>query len=151
MISRYGKVFAMSLLCVLGVGIVWVSAGNIDPPVGPIQPTMHSLDEIYDLLSSSSCSPCVWESEYHRFESAESVQLVAGAGIVHGVLMSRDGLSAEIKVSDGQATDPLAFMQVDADATSTLFIPMDVRYENGLWAESNMANAVLIVYYRSDS
>ena len=41
------------VLAVLGV-VLWVNAGDLTPPPGPVGPTMHTLDEIYNLVASSS-------------------------------------------------------------------------------------------------
>ncbi len=47
------------VMAAVAVSVLWVRAGTLDPPGGPIVPTMHSLDAIYDgvvALDTSSTS-----------------------------------------------------------------------------------------------
>ena len=39
---------------IIAAGAWLSSAGDLDPPVGPVAPTMKTLEEIYDLIGASS-------------------------------------------------------------------------------------------------
>ena len=42
---------------IIVVGGLFAFAGDLDPPAGPIGPTMHTLDEIYAAVTEPCCSP----------------------------------------------------------------------------------------------
>lgn len=47
--------FAVPVVLAVSIGIVmWASAGTITPPAGPVAPTMHTLDELFNVTSSIS-------------------------------------------------------------------------------------------------
>lgn len=57
--------FASPVLVAAAVGgVLWVSAGDLNPPPGAVTPTMRTLDEIYNLVQQGgtgggSCGPCI--------------------------------------------------------------------------------------------
>ena len=45
---------------IIVVGGLFAFAGDLDPPEGPIGPTMHTLDEIYAAVTANeNCPPCI--------------------------------------------------------------------------------------------
>lgn len=47
--------FALPVVLAVSIGIVvWANAGTITPPAGPVAPTMHTLDELFNVTSAIS-------------------------------------------------------------------------------------------------
>lgn len=47
--------FALPVVLAVSIGIViWANGGTITPPAGPVAPTMHTLDELFNVTSSIS-------------------------------------------------------------------------------------------------
>jgi hypothetical protein len=47
---------ALALAAILACGVVIAQAGDIDPPAGPVGPTMRTLDEVYDAAGAPAFS-----------------------------------------------------------------------------------------------
>jgi len=116
-------------------------AGDLNPPPGPISPTMHSLDEIYFAIErgTQGCPPCLWESRLiDDSAGVHEVQIASGAGVVHAVMIKGQD---DVALSDGpieNGGDILAkYLPIDTPIT------LDVSYDDGLYLSGScFANAM---------
>lgn len=143
------------------IGGAWLAtAGDLNPPAGPVAPTMRTLDEIYDLVAASGgpaeCPPCVWEASFFPDVDPNIWRLVVpGSGVIHAVIPTR--CSSGLWVADG---DPDAggvvigvFFEGASSGTSmyaSYYCPLDVRFENGLYLKKNAGGSQGTVLFRSD-
>jgi len=128
-------------LVVLGfVVVVVVSlstwAGDLNPPPGPISPTMRSLDEIYNAVhaNSAGCPPCVWKTRFVEDEEGLSeFEVDSGSGVVHRFInRSQDSLI----LSNGPLSNGGQILAVEPAFTYTARdsgITLDVAYDDGLY------------------
>lgn len=119
-------------------------AGDLNPPKGPVQPTMVSLEDLYNRIGTQqNCPECVWQYKYVSRDVVGDAygQLVTGSGVLHAVMLpgNTDEGSA-IKVYDwvytGGAAPPAQatigqFQGVNANMTPTV-LGLDVRFTNGI-------------------
>ena len=121
----------------LAAGAWLARAGALNPPPGPVSPTMRTLDEIYDAVTadtSSSCPPCEWKYKFQEVFSCSiggfEVLPPGTSGVLHGIWLSRN-----VTIANG----PLSFENTigafsgGSDGRST-FIQLDVPFDNGLTA-----------------
>jgi hypothetical protein len=140
----------MTRLTIAGAGAIGAIAlilawGPLDPPQGPIQPTMHTLDEIYEQVAGQNGE---WHSlVVKQFEGSKEV--IEGGGIVHAVIFAglHDGGAAELRQSDGTPIVVLSLI----NELGTVVVPLDVRYTDGLTLADvdgggRPLNAVTILY-----
>jgi hypothetical protein len=147
----------VGMAIVLGVltVMVFVNAGALNPPSGPVQPTMRTLDEVYD-AASQRCPLCPWSYKY--LESSAQTEAVPGAGILHGIwLYGFSQNNSSVVVSNGPSSDNDVIGKFDAYTTIagtgwSLFMPpqfisLDVPFQNGLYVSA--PNTKVTLLYRS--
>ena len=150
-------------VAVLVAGTWLAYGGSLTPPPGPVSPTMHTLDEIYDALGSgggsSDCPPCVWDVACVDPAEGET-EVVAGSGVVHGVMLSLRGdlTVLNVALTDGPGDPaPKYILRVNLNKGSgtyqhgNAYVPLDVRFDNGLYLHLDReASLHANLYYRSD-
>lgn len=64
-LPQFGQhLLAFGLGAMVVGGAMYVRAGDLNPPPGPIGPSMHTLDDIYAKVSASPCESCGWQYRY---------------------------------------------------------------------------------------
>ena len=135
---------------------LFANAGDLNPPPGDIGPTMHTLDEIYELAATQQpCPPCTWEY-WSGNVKGPTTQAVLGAGLLHGVWMVPfAGAFTEATLWDGDPAEggvQIAVVRIvfqDATALGTQFVQLDVAFENGLFLVSSGQPPLVTILYRS--
>lgn len=138
------------------------NAGNLTPPSGPVQPTMVTLQEVYDVLQTSSgtpCDPCEWKVAQGTSDGTWDAVLPAGAsGYIRQIIMTVGASSATtMTVKNISGSTILAKGRFPGTgATSYLSFPSspgacDIRFDGGIQVQSDNASAAFIIYYRLDA
>ncbi len=135
---------------------LFANAGDLNPPPGDIGPTMHTLDEIYELAAAEQpCPPCTWEYWYGPVQG--TTQAILGEALLHGVWISPangDGFT-EAQLWDGHPDDGgvrVAAVVIVTQASGSIgsqFVQLDVHVENGLFLTPSGQTPTLTVLYRS--
>ena len=137
---------------------LFANAGDLDPPKGPIEPTMHDLQEIYDLVQQSSpCGGCTWE--YKHFDNLPGEQFLAipGAGVLHGIWIKNtlnsgfDGVVVVVDGPPGSGTiiGEFGSKEIAAGQFRTQFFELNVVFEQGLYIGRQEYNPDITILYRS--
>ena len=129
---------------------LFANAGDLDPPEGPIEPTMHTLQEIYDLVQQSSpCGGCTWEYAYVSLPLGQGyVEAVPGSGVLHGIWLRVPG---SIAVRDGFPVGNIIadFFYTSGSGSLSQFFELNVAFENGVYIavpETGPAANVTVLY-----
>jgi len=137
------------------IGVVaWQTmAGDLNPPVGPVSPTMCTLEDIctkIDALDSALCCESgPWQGKLIQanLDSVNPEVVVPGNGILHAVIVPAGNA---IQFYSGVPTNPIADMAVASGDHKILIV--NIRFENGLlartWPGSNTIRTTL--NYRTD-
>ncbi|HVZ93648.1 MAG TPA: hypothetical protein VG797_03975 [Phycisphaerales bacterium] len=151
--------YGMVAAAVLTVGVLaWARAGDVNPPAGPVQGTMHTLDEIYDRVSLGQTVGAAgrWKSIWIPGMSS-GVTVVANApGVIHAAILDGDCVTCgRVMLYDADTTS-IADLPRIAELThithgdsghSSLYIPLDAEFSHGLVLEqSNTAHGVTLLY-----
>lgn len=106
--------------CGAGLLMAW---GPLDPPPGPPQPTMHTLDDIYEQVAQDN-PPQVWKLLRVILPKDLNVykEVISGSGVLHAVI-SNHADNSTIRNGDGS---------VILRTVDTFTYSLDIRYENGL-------------------
>ncbi len=144
--------FAVAATC-LG-GFAWVRAGDLNPPAGAIEPTLRTLQEIYnrigELNGQDGCACGPWQSLVTPNVGTTTTSLLSGNGFVHAVIV-KEGRGIEF-LSNGDSTI-IADLSTPAGSPTSQFV-LNIRYENGLsFRAINGANGSdrCTVLYRADA
>ena len=139
---------------------LFANAGDLNPPEGPIEPTMHTLDEIYELAAASQpCPPCTWESWSGPVIQGGNTQGVPGAGLLHGVWLVPPSSTGFTRVvlwdgdpDNGGVQIAIAHITMQEGALGNQFVQLDVAFENGLFlAPSGAGTPLVTILYRSNN
>lgn len=157
MIMKYGNVMFLPLLCALFIGIGWASAGTLDPPEGPVQPTMHTLDEIFNLLASQSGNVPEYQSwvKDGGWSSTATETIDIGPGVIHSLIWSNAFVAFyRFEIYDG-ATLIGIFEHNSQYGRQNAVFPLDIRYDTSLEIKSASTsiydpNVSVVVTYLSD-
>lgn len=161
--SRTGLLWGASALAVgLAVG-VGVRAGNVTPPPGPVQGTMHTLDEIYALTAQSVQQGTAGRWKYFYVPNTQSapVLVASGPGVLHSLLVygcDCGGFTVYDANSTNVGESPrIADVVHDvsfgiAGDQSSVVIPLDVEFSQGLVIEPppGASRPRVTVIYRLD-
>lgn len=151
--SRSWFVGAVVVSVVVGA-VAWVNAGSLTPPPGGVNPTMHTLDDIYNAVGQVNQCGCSWDSQ--RFSaSTEVIVFPAGtSGVLHSVVLpptssSQNGTTTPFRNANGtitlvEVTTP-GFTN-GADGTKVLVL--DMRFSDGLRLGPN--GSTLTILYKLD-
>ena len=90
---------------IIVAGAWLANAGDLNPPVGPVEATMHTLDEIYDAVSNngSDCEPCEWQVITVDIQGSEFQEILptGTSGVVRSIVLSTNtpayGATASIR------------------------------------------------------
>ena len=142
-------IFATACATLLGAQLI-TRAGDLNPPDGPIQPTMSTLDEINDrldlIVGNSTIVPrypesLVWQSAATNWETL----IESGDGTIESAVISNN---APVVLRDGTGTILFEFPQVGPE---THQYALGFRYRNGLQAKRNSTSSALLnLIYRPD-
>ena len=128
----------LATLCVCATVIITAGliakAGDLNPPAGAIQPSMHTLDEIYNEVAGlPNVFPwCGGTWEASRVQTvANSLQVTEvdlGSGILHSIVISpiTSGFTQAEIIVDGQT-----LLVCQSDTTPETII-IDTRYSSSL-------------------
>ncbi len=137
---RRKQVLTFSLplcICIVIAGTWSARAGDLTPPEGPVGPTMVNLDEIANLITGSSqCPACTWDYKYYDGVQPSADLVIAGSGVVHSVLVSRPNTGGDlvVQLTDGpDVSTTIAVARAGGGEGGQAVVPLDVRFENGLY------------------
>ncbi len=134
--------FSVPLCICIVIAATWSArAGDLTPPEGPVGPTMLNLDEIANLITGTSqCPACTWDYKFYDGVQPSADLVVAGSGVVHSVLVARDeeGIGdLVVQLTDGpDVSTTIAAVRAGGGANDQAVVPLDVRFENGLYIRS---------------
>lgn len=141
---------------------LFANAGDLDPAKGPVEPTMHDLQEIYDLVQQSSpCGGCTWEYKHIPSVGGE-VLAIAESGVLHGMWLKNptaNGFQGTLEISDGPFNGGITIGEfgsraVAGDTTGQLsnkFFELNVVFEQGLYTRSTSQSPEVTFLYRSNN
>ncbi|HVZ93647.1 MAG TPA: hypothetical protein VG797_03970 [Phycisphaerales bacterium] len=147
----YGLISSAAL--VVGV-LALARAGDVNPPAGPVQPTMRTLEEIYALLAQQASGSSQQWSYWHRNGAAGTVVVVPSAGVLHGIIFNPcNGCSAQ-ELFDGNSTDvssatPIALLPGPNSGSAPVFMPFDIEFHTGLTYRSVSGSGAVTLIYRA--
>lgn len=151
---------------VVGVVVVataWFAtrAGDLNPPKGPIQPTMVSLEDLYNRISTQGgCPTCAWD---YKFIGRDTIptgdgQVLVGSGVLHAIVMPGYPCAGAIRFYDtvysGVGAYPRERTITELYTCRTLDVPpttvvMDLRFTDGIFvsgASINEPGGVTLIY-----
>ncbi len=138
----------VGIAIVLG-GLAIVRAGDLNPPPGPVQPTMRTNQEIYDRIGALQANGCGgrWRA-FYRADPGNPIPetLVAvGSGVVHAIIYQGSG---PFILRDGATTGlGNAFLTArDASTSDTQYLILDIEFTNGLTVSSGSGAPVTVLY-----
>lgn len=148
---------------IIVAGAWWANAGDLNPPAGPVEQTMVTLQEVYDAISSNSgsgCESCEWQVKGGDLvpDSWQSIFPAGTSGTVRSLVVSYldpGGMANYRLRQHGAATDYLVALRLNGSATSAVGlpgagVPCDFRFTNGLEHWSNVSTASFTIYYKLD-
>lgn len=123
-------------VCIIPLGMYGVYAGDLDPNAPPA-PTMHTLNEIYDLVASSFSLPRYQSSSFDLLGYNDSKNIHEGSGTIHSIIVSTfwphgSDCSAQIELKDGD--NKIAYFNIcphNGGETTRMFT-LDAAYESNL-------------------
>jgi hypothetical protein len=123
-------------------------AGNPNPPVGPIGPTMVSLDQIAQKLDAQTqlLQPKVWRSAV--VTSPGSFVVRTGGALVHKFALSGGSGTSILydAATPDDRTTPIGVLTVYALSQNTAEIELSVRVTKGIMIENNYGRGVTVLY-----
>ena len=140
---------------------LFAKAGDLDPDPGPIQPTMRTLQEIYDLVQQSSpCGGCTWEYKHLSSVAPLEVLAIEGSGVLHGMWLkgaTASSFQGTLEISDGPFNGGISIgefgsREVTGNTTGQLsnkFFELNVVFEQGLYTRSTSQSPEVTFLYRS--
>ena len=141
---------------VVGVVVVataWFAtrAGDLNPPKGPIQPTLVSLEDLYNRIGTQGdCPTCAWSYKFVNWSTSQSPNtlIVAGSGVLHAVYQPAGQVTVYDHNGQGAATQERAIARTLAQG----MIVFDVRFANGLYVSGlgETDGSSLTLLYRLD-
>ena len=144
---------------VIVAAALFAKAGDLNPPPGDIQPTMHTLAEIYDLVQQSSpCSGCTWQYWSKVFGTSEDVQAISGSGLLHGLWLrgSAENLFGHVEVFNGPPADQdligdfFSWSPTSDIHLANEFFELNVEFDNGLYVRtSSQGSGYVTLLHRS--
>lgn len=122
-------------------------SGPLNPPPGPVQPTMRTLDEIYDRLGAGGGSERWQYTNVTNFVSPETfVRLVNGSGKLHAVIASRSGSGVvDLWVRDGLGRQ-LGPYYFNSGNDKTLRIEFDTAFESAIDIRGGGFDTLTLLY-----
>jgi hypothetical protein len=145
---------------VVGAGVafgafaLWSNAGDLNPPEGPIQPTLRTTQEIFnriDMLTPGPfCDNGPWDTVNVQGANGVYTERLIGSGIVHAVVIS----SGRVRLADSGGARVLIDVfgpggTIDVPSPGTRKIVLNIPYTDGLWSESGPAKTWVL--YRADA
>ena len=138
-----------TLLVTIGIVVAGIAyAGDLDPPKGPITPTMHTLDEIYDAVTN----PPTWEYKFLTFGDPQEIEIVAGEGVLHAVWANPENVQMmDVQMFDGPPANGVKIGQIRTQRAGAqgflvtpIFMELDVQFTNGLFIQASRAAATVL-------
>lgn len=113
-------------------------AGDLNPPAGPVSPTMLTLEDLGAQLAAASTP--TWE--HTRVTLTNSLGpgdlVLPGSGVLHAIIIrpfappTNLDAQVEVRVGDCQGGgDVVGIFEVRSGATDSLYIPLNIRYGDG--------------------
>lgn len=136
-------------VAVIIAGALLARGGDLNPPPGPVGPTMHTLDEIYNaVVAPAPCPTCLWEHWQGSVGEPGGVLAVPGAGVIHGLWLPGLGHSAHVfngSPGSGQniAEFTISYNGGNDFGYSSQFFQLDVPFDQGLYITGSGSATVL--------
>lgn len=144
--------FGMIAAAIVAGGALVGRAGDVNPPVGPVQPTMHTLEEIYQRINGLGAAGTVRWKYWYRNGTAGTVVITPSQGVLHGVVYNPcNGCSGQ-ELFDGNTTDvsaasPITLLPPPASDMPPVYVPFDIEFTHGLVYRSvNGSGAITVIY-----
>jgi len=129
------KMTAIGLVvAALVAGAAIVRAGSVNPPAGPVAPTMHTLEDVYTLANQPPVPP-----PYNAFYAQIMGPFVTlfvdnGGGFLHSIALTISPLATTtetLRVSDGGLVIAVLHVSPQTSGQTQVFT-FDVRYQSTL-------------------
>ena len=152
------QTIAICLVIALGL-VVWGNAGDLNPPGAPA-PTMHTLDDIYDMCQSGVSSQPAWASWAGSIAIGTDQQIAAGAGVIHGIWLKQEGsqtvFEGGVRVYDGPpdgGASPIGWFSTvqQTGLVANQFYQLDAIFQNGLYVRGEHGPPYVTVLYQLDT
>ncbi len=150
--------FLIGAAVVLAICFAIVSrAGDLNPPDGPVAPSMHTIDDLYSLMGQQNPNR-PWQSKVIevRLQTPNAEQIIfpeGTSGVVHAMhfvsIYQFDCLEMEPNAL------PLFSVEVNNNAIF-ISLPLDVQFTNGLRMRLRNGSILnfpvsITIFYREDS
>lgn len=132
---------------IIGVGGLIAFAGDLNPPKGPIEPTMHTLDEIHDLVESTfACGRCTWKYVGLDVSGSQDTLAVPGSGMLHGIWIGRASGGFYLEVWNETPQEGALIGTFHLALGASQFFQLDVTFESGLYLRANASSEATVLY-----
>lgn len=110
-----------------------------------------TVDELGQLRATiESPSPVAWEYKFLELRPLQEVEVVTGAGLLHGIVYRANGL-LRFDLRDGPQGNRI--VSPSGGSTVYQFLPLDVRFDRGLYVKNTIPvgehTVFMTVIYRS--
>lgn len=149
--------FGMIAAAIVAGGALVGRAGDVNPPAGPVQGTMHTLEEIYAKIAQGTVAGSAGRWRYHYVPAGSDttpILVASSPGVLRGVMMTTLGNYFQLIDSNttGSGTPVIAEMVYNSDdvgfASPSVTVPLDVEFQNGLVFKriGGQTSATTIIY-----
>ncbi|HRJ49598.1 MAG: hypothetical protein KF787_04170 [Phycisphaeraceae bacterium] len=146
-------VVALVVVVVAGAATSWApGGGDLNPPPGPISPTMRTLDEVYLALTAvSPCSACTWSLIPANPTGGQWVLMVSGPGTLGGVVVNAGDWIEFYDSDDPNIREPTRYLgHYSSTSGPATGIDLNVRFTRGLVVLANTQHQRPIMFKYRD-
>jgi hypothetical protein len=153
-LKNVGTMVGICVVCIAASSLV--RGGDLNPPPGPIQPTMHTLEDVMAAINANNQCGCRWTYKHIPSGTDSPMLIASGKGVVHGIIVHPGGAGNPWlydAATTGVTQDDLIgqFRNSANYEAHSLFIPLDVEFKDGLvFGTDGGASGSQTVIYRLD-
>lgn len=131
-LPQFGQhLLAFGLGAMVVGGAMYVRAGDVNPPPGPIGPSMHTLDDIYAKVSASPCESCGWQ---YRYIASNAITTIPGPMRLRSVTQTFGYAVLYDAANAAEMVDAniVAIIGSGGSQNTTVVVPCDIPITKGL-------------------
>ncbi len=153
-LKNVGTMVGICVVCIAASSLV--RGGDLNPPAGPIQPTMHSLEDVMAAINANNQCGCTWTYKHIPSGTASPLLIAEGKGVVHAIIIHpSNGGSPRLydSATTGVTPDIMIgqFQNTAQQEAISLFLPLDVEFTHGLvFGTDGPPSGPQTVIYRRD-